>query len=101
MSRILRYELDITDHQELPLDSNSVPVSVAVSRTDPNGKIDLWVLVNDGSGTPTPFNGSKRNRSVLIAGTGHPIPPGVNVTHKFIGTVVTPSDLVWHVFVAR
>lgn len=95
MSKIFRYELNITDYQKVKLPSISTPLSVAASRTNPYEKIDFWAIVNDGDPRPD------REHEVFIAGTGFPVPAGINVTHKFVGTVISPNNLVWHVFVGR
>lgn len=89
--RILRFPLKITDYQSVFIPGPSRVLSAAVSRTDPNGEIDMWALAT---------NGAVVNQvGLYIVGTGNPIPP--QLSHygdsQFIGTVVTPSGLVWHV----
>lgn len=52
----------------------------------------MWSLDNDGG----PFR-----IGIYIIGTGHTMPVELAVAFpapRFIGTVVTPSELVWHVF---
>lgn len=91
--RIIRHELDITHYQVVPLDGSGELLSVAQSRTEPNTLIDLWSI--DQQRQVTLFVG------VYIIGTGHPMPPELSDPErfsKFLGTVVTPSGLVWHVF---
>lgn len=91
--RIFRYELDITDHQVLQLPMSYEILSVAVSRTAPNTKIDMWALV--------PEVAPRVDADIWIFGTGHPMPPIHRDVFKFLGTVVAPNSLVWHVFEAH
>lgn len=91
--RIHRYELDITDRQTVTLPLGYELLSVAVSRTDPNGLIDMWAQVPE-MATPIPA-------VIHIIGTGNPMPDDLTndrTRRKFLGTVVTPGGLVWHVF---
>lgn len=60
-----------------------VVLSSGVARDGSSDHIDLWYSTY----------ATTRPREVFIAGTGHPLPGG-----RFIGTVVTPAGLVWHVF---
>lgn len=96
--KIYRYELGITDYQEISLPGefwDTEFLSVAVSRTNPNNRIDLWSLVREGDGSPGHRVG------VHVIGTGNPIPKELTdaFERQFVGTVVTPIGLVWHVFV--
>ena len=104
--RILRHELDITDYQTLPLPVGEV-LSVAASRTQPELKIDLWALDRE-------TDRRVRTSAFYIVGTGHPMPERLetelerferDASHdpdrywrRFIGTIVTPGWMVWHVF---
>lgn len=105
--RIIRHELEITDYQTIDLPSQGDLLSVAKSRTEENRNIELWSLDYE--------YGAARTAAVYIIGTGNPMPSqlhdpaqvrfenhfvGVLPTpwRKFIGTVVTPIGLVWHVF---
>jgi hypothetical protein len=84
-SRVLRYPLNIVDRQDILC---GYPIlSVGVSREDPNGKIDMWALALDGA--------DRVRTRIFITATGHPLPEdGL----RFIGTVITPNQLVWHVW---
>jgi hypothetical protein len=102
--RILRHAIGIVDYQTLELPTGEL-LSVAQSRTLPDHSIDLWSIDRE-TGWP--------NRvGIYVIGTGNPMPDvlrsdddrfnaGDPVTgegwRRFIGTVVTPSGLVWHVF---
>lgn len=87
-ARILRYPLDIVDHQRILA---GFPIlSVAVSREEPNALIDMWAYTLDGDSS-VPYD-------VFIVGTGNPIPASA-AGAKFVGTVVTPNSRVWHVLV--
>lgn len=118
--RIIRHQLTINDYQTVTLPFDGDLQSVAQSRTSPNDLIDLWSLDFE--------YGKGWTKGIYIVGTGNPMPeqlrdsantryrrdehrysPGF--THdvfirdedpkpwrKFIGTVITPCGLVWHVF---
>jgi len=93
--RVLRYPLDITDHQQVTIREPARIISVAQSRSDPFGSIDLWAIGGD----------DYRNKQVdiYIVGTGHPMPNGMAIYSltgfsNFLGTVITPNELVWHVW---
>ena len=80
---VWKYELEITDRQELPLPAGAVILSVANQR----GKLCLWAMVN-----PIVITSI---RCIEIIGTGHQIQDLGGL--KYIGTVVI-DPLVWHVF---
>jgi hypothetical protein len=84
--RVLRYQLDITDYQQVVMREPAKVVSVAQSRSNPNGVIDLWAIGGD--------EYQSRQVDIFIVGTGHPMPGFIN----FLGTVITPNGLVWHVW---
>lgn len=84
-SAIHRLALPVQDVQFVEMSSASEILSVAPTRDGRSDVIDMWF-------TAYP-NESTRRRAVRMAGTGHPLPFG-----RFVGTVVTPSGLVWHVF---
>jgi len=97
--RIFRYELDITDRQVLELPLSSQPLSVGLSRTQPDDFIDLWVLQPE-EAPDVPY-------TFWVVGTGEAFPEefpdgilqGYGRAPKFLGTVVTPRlKFVWHVF---
>jgi hypothetical protein len=89
--RILRFPLDVVDHQRLTILGLQTVVSVAPSRDDPTG-VDLWAICDEGAPT------IRLDRlDVWIIGTGHAMPPEASA-NTFVGTAVTPSQLVWHVF---
>ena len=97
--KVIRHELEIADYQEIPVPEGEF-LSVAVSRSAPNTAIDMWTLDKEVSPRP-------RVVAVYIVGTGNPMPTQLDTDDQvwartwrhFIGTVVTPSGLVWHVFV--
>lgn len=97
--RIWRYQLQITDRQTVRMPFGYTLLSVAPGRPTPavigyNHHIDLWVQVpvraDPGAGefTEVPVD-------IQIMGTGYSMP---QVPLAFIGTVVMPNELVWHVF---
>lgn len=83
---IHRITLDVQDEQALVMHPAAQILSVAPTRDGGSSQIDLWF-------TAYPNDRTHSDRPVYMAGTGHPIPDG-----RFVGTVVTPSGLVWHVF---
>jgi hypothetical protein len=94
--RIIRHEIAITDYQEVRLPADGELLSVAMSRTLPNAALDVWSLDRR--------FGEPRKVGLYVVGTGNPMPPPImdrslSMLHaSFLGTVVTPSGLVWHVF---
>ena len=85
---IHRVSVNVTDYQELNL--SGPPISVAADRDGRSSCFDLWFETGDRT-TPT---------AIYIFGTGHPTPwnPLTRRSWAFIGTVVTPAGLVWHVY---
>lgn len=83
---IHRITIDVEDEQALVLHPASQILSVAPTRDGGSGQVDMWF-------TAYPHETTHHERPVYMAGTGMPRPQG-----RFIGTVVTPSGLVWHVF---
>lgn len=87
---IHRISVKVEDYQELAL--TGPPLSVAASRDGSSDSFDLWYEhMDDCREHPYP---------VWVFGTGHPVPWTRNTRHawRLLGTVVTPSGLVWHVF---
>ena len=82
---IHRATLEVTDRQLLAIHPGGQILSVAPTRDGLSSQIDVSFTTYPGHGIET--------RWIHIAGTGHPVPPG-----RFVGTVVTPAGLVWHVF---
>lgn len=83
---IYRLSVKVWDYQELEL---GPALSVAADRDGASDRFDLW------------FENSPVERCGLyVFGTGHPTPWNGWSRHAwhFVGTVVTPSGLVWHVF---
>lgn len=90
--QVLRWPISPVDMIDLVLPWPARILSVAASRVHPTD-IDLWSLAEIGS----PRRPVRRR--LYIAGTGHP--RGFDIAGPFIGTAVTSSGLVWHVFVDR
>ena len=84
-ARIWKYELAITDTQEVMMPQGALILSVA----NQNGKLCLWAMV-------VPANPDSR-RIIEIIGTGNPFEVDTGIDRKFIGTAIIGS-LVWHVF---
>lgn len=91
MSSIHRLQIDVTDYQEIG-GSNRV-LSAAADRGGRSDVIDIWFETSD--------NPIAYPTAIYIFGTGHPTPWNHwnRDNWRFIDTVVTPSGLVWHVYV--
>ena len=83
---IYRQNVPVEHYQEI---TAGRIISVAPCRSGSSGAFDLW-YENDSADT----------QGLYVFGTGHPTPWDGWTRHawNFIGTVVTPSDLVWHVY---
>ena len=91
--RILRHSGGITDCQVVELPAAGELLSVSVSRVTPDYAIDVW-SVDFQIGAPMRVQ-------VWMFGTGNPISDEAEeavLAGNFLGTVVTPSGLVWHVW---
>lgn len=90
MNSIYRTSLEVADYQEVPL--SGTPISVAADRDGRSGCFDLW-FEHMADCTALPY-------AVYVFGTGNPVPWGIYTRHawQFIGTVVTPAGLVWHIY---
>lgn len=90
--RVFRYPLEITDRQILTVPMSAVVLSVGQSREDPKFMVDMWVRV--------PEVAPDVQIVVYIIGTGNLMPEELNdySRARFIGTVVTSADQVYHVF---
>jgi hypothetical protein len=105
--RIYRYQLKLAEYQEIEVGWPAHLLSVALSRSDPNG-IDLWAEVADPSdreewqrempipGHPVPDTVTV---PIFIVGTGHPMPAAAASKKDggFLGTVIM-GDYVWHIW---
>lgn len=87
-NRIFRYQLEVTDEQQLYMPHSYEALSVAPSRGGYH--IDLWVQVNPDNTTSAP--------KFYVVGTGNPMP---DRELDFVGTAVMSDGLVWHVFAER
>lgn len=83
--RIWKYELQITDMQQVEMPNGAELLSVA----NQDGCLCLWAKVDADKQVETRF--------IEIIGTGNPIAQDMGVDRKFIGTVLM-SPFVWHVF---
>jgi hypothetical protein len=94
VNSIYRVSVPVTDYQELDL--TGPPLSVAADRDGSSACFDLWFEHRDLGFEPDyhhPY-------PIWVFGTGHPVPwtHYTRYAWVFLGTVVTPSGLVWHVF---
>jgi len=85
---IYRLQVAVEDYQELKL--TGPPLSVAPDRGGNSDVYDLWFE----------HNGLPKSWGIYVLGTGHPVPWNriTRYMYRFLGTVVTPMGLVWHVF---
>lgn len=88
MSGIHRLLVEVKDYQELDL--GGMVLSVAADRAGRSDVFDMW-FESDVTELTT---------AIYVFGTGHPTPWDLWTRHayRFIGTVITPSGLVWHVY---
>lgn len=87
--RIYKYQLEITDRQEIALPPGAQIVDVQFQ----GEHLCLWALV-DGDAKQI------ESRQIVIVGTGNPVPDGLL---RHLATVQVPTSairLVWHVFEA-
>ncbi|UVT24954.1 hypothetical protein NXT08_22395 [Rhodococcus pyridinivorans] len=82
-----RKNIEITDTVTVELPARSKLLHVAPCRRNPNTHIDLWFEFPDQT-TPA------RLHTFYVEGTGHALVHEV----LYVGTVVCPNDLVWHVY---
>lgn len=92
MSSIHRLHLDVKDYQEITVTGRLM--SVAPDRGGSSDVFDLWFEHNVPEAEAT-------THGLYIFGTGHRTPWSVFTrdNFRFVGTVVTPSGLVWHIYV--
>lgn len=90
MSSIHRVQIPVEDYQEIT--GPGLVISAAADRGGRSDVIDVWF--ETGSSTPSPTG-------IYIFGTGRPTPwsSWTRYAWRHVDTVVTPSGLVWHVYV--
>lgn len=93
---IYRISVEVQDYQELELTGPAI--SVAADREYRSDRFDLWYEHYNADGPA--LMGLTRNRALYVLGTGHPAPwtAFTRYAFTFLGTIVTPSGLVWHVY---
>lgn len=69
-------------------------IHVAPSRAEPEAEIDIWFETHAD-------DDHELVRRLRIYGTGHVIPMDHTVETVHVGTAVTPSGMVWHVYEER
>jgi len=82
MSTIWKYELELTDRQQVIMPTGATILCVQTQL----GNLCLWAQVDP--------NAKKEERHIAIVGTGHPIHRNA---WKYIGTA-QQAVFVWHVF---
>lgn len=86
MKVIYKFYLSIKDEQKIKMPVGSKIISIGQQSED----VYLWAICD-------PENGFE-NRTIYIFGTGHELPPDINL-RSFLGTVTTyDGNYVWHIF---
>lgn len=87
MTAIYKYRLEITETQVVSMPKGAQILTAQMQ----DGYLCLWALVNTDK--------KSAMRSIVICGTGNPIPSGEDFTqtHRYIATV-QEQEFVWHVF---
>ena len=88
MKKIYKYQLEVTDYQDIKVPVGAEFISVVSQRND----LVAYFLVD-------PTESDMLTKTFHIIGTGHPIYDNDLIEYKFVGTYLTHGDnLVWHVF---
>lgn len=82
---ILKYKLEVTDHQILNLPYGSKPLSVGFQ----NGELMLWAMVDS--------NEILQEVPVCVVGTGREVK--YLEDYHYVGTVKDQGPFWWHVFI--
>jgi hypothetical protein len=93
MKTIWKYQLEVTDRQEISMPTQAKILTVQTQ----NNILTLWVEVD----TDANYGIESRKRVIQIIGTGNPFPPlEQNEERKYIGTCQMQGlvEFVWHVF---
>ena len=94
MKRIFKYQLSITDSQDILAPQGIEPISVHYQENE----LMLWALVDDSAMQDV---NTFEVLTIRIFGTGHTVHRPDEL--RFIGTVIDPlqpelAPLVWHIF---
>jgi hypothetical protein len=84
MTKIFKYELDLTGKQEITFPQGFVPLHVGY---DWNNRLCIWTQIND--------NADKERETIYIVGTGQELP---DAETEYLGTAKDESGYIWHVF---
>lgn len=83
MKVIYKYNLSVTDTQDLEIDYKAKILDVQIQ----DGHLNLWALIDTNRG--------KGVKTIRIFGTGHGIAGNLQLTHL---ATVQDRGYVWHVF---
>jgi hypothetical protein len=99
VNSIHRIVINIDDGDRQQLELTGPPISVAPDREGSSARFDLWFEHMEGDRPAYELN-YHHAYTIYIFGTGHPVPWDAYSRHEysFLGTVVTPLGLVWHVY---
>lgn len=87
MNTIHKYELLLTDEQTI----DTRVGAIILSTIEQNGNLVMYAMVDDQADVET--------LRVAVFGTGNPVL--LSGDWRFVSTVPTASEYVWHVFVER
>lgn len=94
MNTIHKLALNALDYQEIWI--SGPIISVAADRGGSSSVFDMWLEHHDDI--------NQIKVGIYVIGTGNPVPwnegqlGNRRTMYGFIGTVVTPSNLVWHIY---
>lgn len=84
MKAVYRYDLELTDRQEIELPANALLLHIARQTRTPHA-LSLWVAVDPENVLET--------RGIALTGTGH---SEIEDDFVYISTYQEPSGFVWH-----
>ena len=88
---IYKYQLRVTDHQLVELPEGAEILTIQIQSHQPV----LWALVDIENAATNKFD----DRSIVIIGTGNPIPVKYNKKLQYLDTFqMADGRLIWHVF---
>lgn len=88
MKTIWKYELKITDTQEIEVPLGSTILSIG----NQNGRLCMWLIIRADGDTPEEM--AVENMTINIVGTGHKLSDNIGL---FVDTVII-DQFVWHVY---
>jgi hypothetical protein len=87
VTTIYKYLLKVDEDNEIELPKEARPIHIEM---ESSLRVNMWVLLDP--------EASKVMQYFLFFGTGHPIPPDVELTYIGTATNKALSVFVWHLF---